>query len=330
MSEEPTRPTLTATEEETTSENASDVPTSSDGRGPRSWLLFGGIGCGAIFGLCVIILVIGAVLGNGGDDDIEPTPTEVVAAADTDDVEIEPTPRPEPTPTPVLDEPTPEPTSPPEPSPTPEPTSTPAPTPSPEPTPTPEPTPEPEPTPTPEPPAEPIRYAGSGDDVINIEKPEGLDSAAVVYVRGNAEGRHFAVTAYDEAGEYVSLLVNTTEPYEGLVPLDFRDQDSSALFEISAPGEWEIEIRPLASLPVHSVPGEVSGTGDDVFIIDGDSSTAFVRGNQADRHFAVIGWGNRSHLLVNTTDAYEGRVLVPNDVVIVEVTGVGEWHITFE
>lgn len=325
MSEEPTQ-TLPPTEgPEGRGTGESTVPAASQNGGGRSRLLIGGIGCAALFMACVFVAAVIAVLNDSDEDEVDAaeTVTAEVAEDPDDDAEPSPTVALEPTPTTEPPAPAPEPTATPEP----EPTATPTPVP---PTPTPEPTATPQPTPTPEPPAEPTFYAGSGDDVVNIEKPGGPDSPAVVFVRGNAEGRHFAVTAYGSDGEYVNLLVNTTDPYEGLVPLDFRERDSSAIFEVSAPGEWEIEIRPLASIDLHSVPGEVSGAGDHVFAIEGDSSTATIVGNDAERHFAVIGWGDRSHLMVNTTDRYEGRVLVPNDIIVVEVTGVGNWSVMFE
>lgn len=246
-------------------------------------------------------------------DDPEP---ETVDDDDAEDEE-EPTATAEPT---ATEEPTPEP----------EPTATPEPTEAPEPTATPAPTATAQPTATPEPPPEPVNYAGNGDDVLTIDKPGGPESPALAFVRGNSEASHFAVSAFDAQGDQVALLVNTTDPYEGLVPLDFMDSEETTQLEISSSGEWEIELRPLESLEIQNVPGEASGSGDHVFGIDGNSPTAHIDGNAGETHFAVAGYGNGWNLLVNTTDQYRGRVMLPSDVWIIEVDAEGPWRIVFE
>jgi hypothetical protein len=223
-----------------------------------------------------------------------------------------------------------EPTSTPEPTatatltPTPEPTNTPAPTPTPEPTSTP--TPEPTATPAPQ----PVVYSGVGPDVISIQKPGGPDDAVLAYIRGNAGSRYFGVESYDDTGEQVDLLVNTTDPYEGIVLMDLRDDERTTRLQITAEGEWYIELRPLNTARRVSAPGTIAGTGDDVFIVDGEPDVAHVIANAEGRYFGVWAYGDRSHLLVNTTDPFDGRVIVARDVVLIEVTATGGWEITFE
>jgi|GEM_PF-445147 len=238
---------------------------------------------------------------------------------------------PEPSPT-ATDEPeeptaTSEPTSTPEPTatatltPTPEPTNTPAPTATPEPTSTP--TPEPTATPTPQ----PVVYSGNGDNVIDIQKP---GNVVLAYIRGNAESRYFGVESYDDAGKQVDLLVNTTDPYEGIVLMDVRDGENSTRLQVTAQGEWYIELRPLNTARRVTAPGTIESTGDDVFIIDGEPDTAQISGNADGRYFGVIGYGDRSNLLVNTTDPYDGRVIVGRDTIVVKVKAIGGWRIIFE
>lgn len=229
------------------------------------------------------------------------TPREPTAAS-------EPTSTPEPTATATL-------------TPTPEPTNTPAPTATPEPTSTP--TPEPTATPAPQ----PVVYSGSGDNVIDIQKP---GDVVLAYIRGNAGSRYFGVESFNDAGEQVDLLVNTTDPYEGVVLLDVRDGEQSTRLQITAEGEWYIELRPLSTARRVSAPGMIEGTGDDVFIVDGEPDVAQISGNVDGRYFGVTGYGERANLLVNTTDPYDGRVIVARDVVLVEITAVGSWTVTFE
>lgn len=284
----------------------------------RRWLLIGGIGCATVLGVCVIITVLTAMLMDSDDSD-DATATVEVADDPVETDTSSPVPTDTPAPTSV-----PTPTETPSPTPTPDPTATPAPTPTPAPTAT------PQATPTPEPPSEPVYYSGNGDDVLTINKPRGPGSRALAFIRGNSEASHFAVSAFDAQGGQVALLVNTTDPYEGLVPLDFMDGEETTQLEVSSSGEWEIELRPLESMDIHNVPGEVIGRGDHVFGITGDAPTAHIDGNENERHFAVAGYGNGWELLVNTTDQYRGRVQVPPDIRIIEVDGEGPWRIVFE
>ena len=177
---------------------------------------------------------------------------------------------------------------------------------------------------------EPNVYEGSGDDIIDVEKP-GDENAAIMYVKGNQESRHFAVKGYNDAGESTHLFVNTTEPYEGIVAVDLESRRGDTVrLEVSGSGTWYIELRSLRSARIVSAPGEIKGEGDEVFLVEGELDTAYIAGNSLERHFAVKGYNSRGHLLVNTTDQYEGRVIVASDVSVIEVTGVGNWEIEFE
>jgi hypothetical protein len=178
------------------------------------------------------------------------------------------------------------------------------------------------PSPTPLP--EPIVLTGSGDNVVDLTKPSG---AAIVRITGNAVGSHFAVWSVDSANEHIDLLVNTTDPYTGTRPLDFRDSDHTVRFEITAVGDWTIEVLPLLSAPILTLPGTMEGTGDMVFLLDGNPDLATISGNDGGGHFAVLAYGSRSNLLVNTTDPYSGVVIVPADVLVIEVDSEGPWSI---
>jgi len=79
------------------------------------------------------------------------------------------------------------------------------------------------PSPTPLP--TPIIFTGSGDNVIEIDKGVG---PAIIHINGNATSRHFAVQNVDNSNQTIDLLVNTTDPYDGYRPLDFRSSDHTA------------------------------------------------------------------------------------------------------
>lgn len=190
------------------------------------------------------------------------------------------------------------------------------------PTPTPEPpTPTPVP-PTPTTPPEPIVLEGQGDSIVDVNKWEG---PALVRVEGNAESRHFAVLTH--GGDYPDAIVNTTDVYRGVRLIDFEDSLTSR-FEVNAEGGWRIEVLPLSEARVLVVPGMISGEGDEVLILDGVADLATIRGNEAERHFAVMTHGDRfPDAIVNTTDPYEGTVIVGSETTVLEVLAVGGWTI---
>lgn len=179
--------------------------------------------------------------------------------------------------------------------------------------------------PEPEPIPDPIVYTGSGDDVIKIEKPE--DELLLLYIKGNSSSRHFAVLGYDGNNNRTNLYVNTTDPYEGIT----LDPDgTTSMLEISATGSWTIEARSVRSARVIEAPGKISGVGDEVILVIGTASTASFKGNPSARHFAVRGYNPSPDLLVNTTDIYEGTVLVRKGTYILEIIAVGAWELDLE
>jgi len=150
----------------------------------------------------------------------------------------------------------------------------------------------------------------------------------IIHIVGNAAGRFFAVENYGAGNERIGLLVNTTDPYDGVRPLDFRADEHTTRFQVQAVGNWTIEVLPITSARRLEVPGTIEGVGDDMIILlGGTPDLAKVKGNAGGRFFAVTGWGDRSDLLVNTTDPYDGTVIVSPDTVILEVEAIGEWSI---
>ena len=214
---------------------------------------------------------------------------------------------------------------------TPAPTNTTGPTNTPQPTDTPAPTNTPRPTDTPIPPTptpEPIILSGTGDSLVDIEKSVG---PGLVHITGNAGGRHFAVKNYDSADQDIDLLVNTTDPYDGIRPLDFMENEHTFGFAVSATGEWTIEVMPLAMIELVTSSGKIDGNGDYVFAIEGDAKRAKITGNADGRHFAIFGYGTSGKdMLINTTESYDGEIRLSSGTFIIEVIAHGEWSISLE
>jgi hypothetical protein len=176
---------------------------------------------------------------------------------------------------------------------------------------------------------EPITLTGTGDSVVGFEPP---DAVCLVHVIGNAAAHHFAVTGYNEDGERVELLVNTTDPYDGYQWLDLMAGQNTTRFEVKADGSWTIEVIPFGphlglDFALH-VPGTMERSGDFAFILIGeDPDTATIKGNAAAHHFAVFAYSDRRDLLVNTTDPYDGTVVMNRNTQLMQVFADGAWSI---
>lgn len=172
---------------------------------------------------------------------------------------------------------------------------------------------------------DPVVYSGTGDDVVQITPPEGK---YVFRITGNQEGRHFSVKAYDSMAEYIDLLVNTTSQYSGVT---YDPTQSTAMLEVSATGDWTIELVSIYTMDALISGNSISGEGDAVLQVFAPVLTADIQGNDASAHFSVKSYdmdGGYLDLLVNTTDPYSGTVMMGLDVSTLVISAEGPWTIT--
>ena len=176
--------------------------------------------------------------------------------------------------------------------------------------------------------ADPAHYDGVGDDTISIEPPS--DGPFLLEVSGNDEGQYFVVTGYDTEGNVTSNFIATTDPFDGVTVDPSGD---TAELEIMAPGAWSVDVRPLETAETLSVPGRISGSGPDVFRVEGTPTTARIQGNDDGKYFNIKGFssaGDWTALLVDSTDPYDGQVSVPEETSIIDVDAVGDWTVEIE
>jgi len=127
------------------------------------------------------------------------------------------------------------------------------------------------------------------------------------------------------------LLVNTSDSYSGIVPIDLPPNTITKYLEINAVGSWQIIVLPIGMSETIELNEKKDMSGDDVLWIEGDAIFAEIFGNSASRHFSIIAYdkyGRYSKLLVNTSDFYSGKVMLPKDTLLLEVNAVGNWSIT--
>lgn len=176
---------------------------------------------------------------------------------------------------------------------------------------------------------DPIVLDGAGDSVVDFENPFTI---SIVHIIGNSNGSHFSVVNYDANGEYLDLLVNTSDPYEGFGPIDFYDNSHTTRFEVNATGEWKIEVLPVSTVRALSIPGIIEGLGDEVVqLVGAKPDKAYILGNQTgSNHFSIVSSstkGDYLDLLVNTSDPYEGTVLIDGESTYLEINSSDKWSI---
>ena len=161
-------------------------------------------------------------------------------------------------------------------------------------------------------------YSGNGDDIVSDVHTDSISYAHIVH---GGDG-HFAVKGH--YGNSYDLLVNTTDPYDGLT-LIYPNQDYT--FEVTAKGEWTIELSEVESSSTDSF----SGNSDFVSPIFTKTSSVYEISTVGGGHFALKGWTDSGYdLLVNTTDEnYSGKVMFKSNgkYAFFEVNASREWEI---
>jgi len=174
--------------------------------------------------------------------------------------------------------------------------------------------------------ANPFLYTGKGDQVLDITKPD--PSKPAIMKINYSGGSNFAVQNYDAQGNQIDLLVNVIGSYKGTVPLDFLENESTTRLQITSSGNWTIEILPITEMRRETIPGQITGLGDDVVYLNGTNPDLLkVDASSAQDNFVVWSYGSRRNLLVNEIAPYTGTVIMPNDTTILVIQATGKWSL---
>jgi hypothetical protein len=160
----------------------------------------------------------------------------------------------------------------------------------------------------------PLRtYSGTGDDVVRLDKPPGI--ALVSFSCP-------ACTSNTIYGLDVTL-VHVIGSYTGKRWLDETSNGLTTQLTIKAHGRWTLTVGGLDQ--ARRVNGPVSGHGDDVILLDRNTTTATVT-NRGNSNFVVhnIDSGGEINLLINEIGGYRGTVPLRAPS-IVEVQSSGDW-----
>jgi hypothetical protein len=183
------------------------------------------------------------------------------------------------------------------------------------------------PTPDPEPAFAAIELSGSGNSVPRFEIPE--DTVAIAEIT-HSGGANFVVWTLDDSGAQTDLLVNTIGAYSGTLLFDEQLGSHSVAFDVEADGAWTIVVRPVTEAFSWDGAETLSGTGDDVAILEPPSSglKSVDLTHQGDANFAIWAYGSTTDLLVNEVGQYSGEVLLPDGTFLLEITANGAWTIS--
>lgn len=167
---------------------------------------------------------------------------------------------------------------------------------------------------------EPKVYQGTGDDVVTIEKPDGMSivSFDCVECTGN--------TAVKTNGAE-ALLVNTIGPYTGSHLVDASKGSNTSQVTITASGAWKLTVSGLDKAT--AMQQSTTGQGDSVLHLTQKSTKAALT-NTGDSNFAVKVYpekGGFPDLAVNTIGSYKGTVPMKSPA-FVEITSNGSWTIS--
>lgn len=164
----------------------------------------------------------------------------------------------------------------------------------------------------------PKRYKGSGDDVIDVKWP-----AQIGFVTFECPQCTSNTVVETDGAE--ALLVNTIGSYKGTRWINIQDGSRTTTFTITTTGPWKLTITDIDR--VKSVDGRASGSGDDVVLLNKESSKAAV-GNKGPSNFVVetLSLNGGRDLAVNEIGNYQGTVPLDGPA-LVQVTSEGKWTI---
>ena len=168
----------------------------------------------------------------------------------------------------------------------------------------------------------PITLTGNGDDIVDFGKWEGAAIGVFTY----SGSSNFIVRSFDDEGEYVDLLINTIGSYQGTVPIDFASDEQTSRLEIKASGPWEVQILPLSYARRGTVPGNITGSSDDVVILTGEKPDLVKATSTGNSNFIVWSYSSSDRdLIFNEIAPYSGTAMLDSSTIVLTISAEGNW-----
>ena len=166
----------------------------------------------------------------------------------------------------------------------------------------------------------PVTQTGTGDNLITL--PAGATAGIVTATHDGTS--NFSITVLNAANESTGdLLVNTIGAYSGSSAYGFNSFSDGVTLQITADGNWNVNIAPISAAPALVA----SGARDGVFLYSGsagkltathDGGSNFVVQEETGKAFSI-------GLLVNEIGPYSGTVPLSSGPSVITVGAGGNW-----
>jgi hypothetical protein len=170
-------------------------------------------------------------------------------------------------------------------------------------------------------------FTGSGDSVLDITS---VGTDVMIAQVSHSGSSNFSIVLRDSVLGYQGLKVNTIGSYTGIIPINFENEVNSNL-EISADGNWEIKIKPIAS-SANFDGNSISGNGDTVIeAYELKSVDSLTISHSGSSNFSIVQYrcnGSYNGLLVNTIGSYSGSNITDSGTCFLEINADGSWSIS--
>lgn len=169
---------------------------------------------------------------------------------------------------------------------------------------------------------ETIVLTGSGNQTLQVGS---IEDGYVFHITGNEAEEMFSVIGGDENGNLTTMLVLTEKNYDGIT----ADMSlKTTQLEISAVGDWTVELVPINNLPRYKAGETVTGDKDTVFWTSDIGSYAVISGNEAGGLLIVNAYGDeKSEQLLSTTEPFNGKVDITCSPFVMTVMASNEFSI---
>jgi len=178
-----------------------------------------------------------------------------------------------------------------------------------------------------------IVLEGNGDQVI----PIGQTLSQIYVVLASNDGTsNFTVESLTEGLEDVELVVNEIGPITSRNLMNTRQGDTATYFEVSAEGNWRLELIEVAVAIQTGVivtwdgVAPLTGSGNDVFAYSG-SPGILQYSNSGDSNFVVEAYSDDdSDLLVNDIGPVDGSSRITAGPLVVTVSANDAWSLAVQ
>jgi hypothetical protein len=173
-------------------------------------------------------------------------------------------------------------------------------------------------------------FSGTGDDVIDVLP---ISESVLIAVTHDGDS-YFSVKSKTADDDYLDLVVSHIGPYSGTrlqeLGSSYSGKKVLGLLDVSAEGNWTIEIKPLSKATSWNGKKTLTGTGDAVIKVPAGTKAGnkLVMTHAGENYFSVKTYtskGKYDSLKVTTVGTYSGKKTFGSKAKFIVVSGTDEW-----